>query len=150
MENEIILFARNQKPFDKTWEQWTIEWWQWLLSYPKEINPANPETDQNFAFNNDDVIFLAGVDSYTRPVERTITIPSQKAILFPIINFITSYLENPAIRHEEDLISSTKSNIDDIRLKQVRIDETNINLDYEHRDSRIFLTYIFLRIIFMV
>ena len=60
MENVISLFARNQKPFGKTWEQWTIEWWQWLLSYPKEINPAYPGTGLSFAIHNNNVIFLAG------------------------------------------------------------------------------------------
>jgi hypothetical protein len=133
MENVITLFTRNQKPFGKTWEQWTIEWWQWFLSYPKKINSAYPGTGLNFAFHNNNVIFLAGVDSNIGPVERTITIPSQKAILFPIINFITSYLEDPEIRCDEDLISSTKSNIDDIRIKQVRVDETNILTGNESR-----------------
>ena len=142
MENKITLFSRNQKPFGKTWERWTREWWQWLLSIPKEINPANSRVYQNFVINNN-VIFLAGVDSNTGPVERTIIIPSQKAILFPIINFITSYLEDPEIRSDEDLISFTKSNIDDIRIKQARIDEININADYEHRVfSNIFDLYL--------
>ena len=133
MENEVSLFPRNHKPFGKTWEQWTVEWWRWLFSFPKEINPATSKTDLNFTHITNDVVFLAGVDSNTGPVERTITIPPQKAILFPIINFITSYLEDPSIRSEKDLISSTKSNIDDIVIKQLVVDETNINAGYEHR-----------------
>ncbi|HZL23420.1 MAG TPA: hypothetical protein VFC05_08845 [Nitrososphaeraceae archaeon] len=141
MDNAINFFARNQKPLGKTWEQWTREWWQWLLSYPKEINPAYQGTGLNFAIHNN-VIFLAGVDSTIGPVERNITIPSQKPILFPIINFITSYLEDPKIKCDEDLISSTKSNIDDIRIKQARVDDINITAGYETRVfSNIFTLY---------
>lgn len=143
MENKVAHFSRNENPFGKTWEQWTVEWWQWLLSYPKEINPANSRVNLNFVHNNNDVIFLAGIDSTAiGPVERTITISSHKAILFPIINFITSYLEDPNLRSDEDLLLSTKSNIDDIRIKQVRIGETDINIGDEHRVfSNIFNLY---------
>ena len=66
MTTKFEVFTRQENPFGKTWEQWTIEWWHWLLSIPKQNNPALDETGENFAvnFNNNDnnVIFLAGAD----------------------------------------------------------------------------------------
>ena len=62
MTTKFEVFTRQENPFGKTWEQWTIEWWHWLLSIPKQNNPALDETGENFAvnFNNNDnnVIFF--------------------------------------------------------------------------------------------
>ena len=58
------LFARNEKPFGDSWEQWTTKWWQWLLSIPKDVNPALDNTGELFSLatqdKNSKVIFLPG------------------------------------------------------------------------------------------
>lgn len=137
MSTKFELFTREENPFGKSWEQWTIEWWQWLFSIPKQNNPALDETGENFElnFNNNDnnVIFLAGSDVNRGKIFRTISIPIDKAILFPVINFITSYLENPFLKTEKDLIFSAKSNIDDILLREVELDGIQIQISEKHR-----------------
>src|SRR4051812_33030806 len=90
-----IMYPRNANPFGKTWEEWTARWWQWMLSIPKEQNPGNDKTGSYFNLNQNDpdVLFLAGTHRGSDPAERTIIISTGKAILFPVINFTTSYAE---------------------------------------------------------
>jgi hypothetical protein len=48
-----------------------------------------------------------------------------KAVLFPVINFITSYAEEPSLKTEEALLSYAKSNVDDIAKKEASINNVN-------------------------
>ena len=56
------MYSRDDKPFSKTWEEWTSKWWQWLLSIPKESNPGIDATGEKFDANQNDsdVVFLVG------------------------------------------------------------------------------------------
>ena len=88
--NEVRMYSREEKPFGKTWEEWTAKWWQWLLSIPRDHNPGLDQTGENFDLNQLDpnVLFLAGALAGSGPVERTITINTGKAVLFPVINLL--------------------------------------------------------------
>jgi hypothetical protein len=124
---KVQLYSRNEKPFGQSWEEWTIKWWQWLLSISRNHNPGLDQTGENFNVNQVDpnVLFLAGVLAGSAPVERTITIHPGKAVLFPIINFITSYAEEPSLKSEQELLLCAKSNIDDIAKKEASINGIN-------------------------
>jgi hypothetical protein len=140
--NKIQPYSRNEKPFGKTWEEWTTKWWQWLLSIPRHHNPCLDQYGENFNLNQLDpnVLFLAGSLAGSRPVERTITIHQGKAVLFPIINFITSYADAYALRSEKELLSYAKSNIDDIVKKEVSINGINFNeLENYRVQSKVFV-----------
>ena len=138
--NNIRLYNREDKPFGVTWEEWTARWWQWILSIPKDQNPGNDKTGRNFREQNDPhVLFLAGTHRLSGPAERTVTIPSNKAVLLPVVNFTISFAENPNLKTESDLISHARSNIDDIAKKEVNIDGIKIqNLDKYRVQSSIF------------
>ena len=105
-----ILFGRDVNPFNTTWEDWSIAWWNWLMGIGKADSPANDATGANHNRNqtNQSVFFLAGVTTpfpfkadkgkATRgstdnplPVQRT------KAILFPLINDMETLIEKPAL-----------------------------------------------------
>jgi hypothetical protein len=110
------LFTRTEKPYGYSWEEWTIRWWNWLLSIPKHSNPALDVTGELFSLGTLDkgseVIFLPGnLGGYT---VRTYILPSGKALLIPIINFTTSYSEEPDLKTELDLLSRANKDIDDI------------------------------------
>jgi hypothetical protein len=124
VNSDPVLFGRQERPFGKSWEEWTIEWWQWLLSMPKEISPAIDKTGRKFNLETQDkdceVIFLAGnLGGYT---ERTYVIPAGKALLFPIINYSTSYSEEPQLKTEADLVQRATKDIDDIVEKMAMVD----------------------------
>lgn len=135
------MYSREEKPFGKTWEEWTAKWWQWLLSIPRNHNPGLDQTGENFDLNQLDpnVLFLAGALAGFAPVERTITINTGKAVLFPVINFITSYAEEPSLKSEEALLSHAKSNIDDISKKEANINGVNFtDLEKYRVQSKVF------------
>jgi hypothetical protein len=60
-------------------------WWQWALETPASENPLTDTTGQFAAVNQSDPVwFLAGnIGGIT---VRTITVPSGKALFFPIVN----------------------------------------------------------------
>jgi hypothetical protein len=79
----------------------TVDWWQWLIGQPASTNPA---LDMTGAFAHQgqtgDVFFLAGAvaladNPFSATVQRTVTIPPGKAILFPILNFEFANKDTP-------------------------------------------------------
>ena len=61
-------------------------WWQWALETPASENPLTDTTGQFAAVNQSGrVWFLAGNPGGT--TVRTISVPSGKALFFPIVNF---------------------------------------------------------------
>jgi hypothetical protein len=80
----------HSRPFGKNYGQWGAAWWQWAYSFPADINPV---LDQTGAFSglgqSGPVCFLAG--TFSGAVERTCTIPTGKAVFFPMINVLNDY-----------------------------------------------------------
>lgn len=121
----LEYFSPEDKPYGFSFGDWTAKWWQWVLSIPKESNPGIDETGEKFIMNNDPhVIFLAG--TYGGSAERDYTIPAGKSVLFPIINFTTSYIEEPTLKTESDLKERAKQDIDDIEKKEAIIDGMSV------------------------
>ncbi|HEU4443885.1 MAG TPA: hypothetical protein VFR94_04340 [Nitrososphaeraceae archaeon] len=132
-----FLFSRTETPYGCSWELWTIRWWRWLLSIPKHASPALDPTGELFNLETQDkdceVIFLPG--NLGGSSVRTYVLPSGKALLIPIINFTTSYKEEPFLKTEHDLVCRAKKDIDDIVEKFAEIDgEPIYNLE-EYRVS---------------
>lgn len=79
----------------RTYAEWTVKWWKWALEFPTD-QPNRPHPfidDPNFDVRDGqsgDVWFLAAPNG---TVERTITVPDNKAILFPMANVEVSTLE---------------------------------------------------------
>jgi hypothetical protein len=97
------LYSLEENPFNKSWADWSAEWWKWLLSTPDNISPVNDATGelQHIAQLQPNVIFLAG--THQKKVERACIIPAAKAILFPIATMSASYVEFPNLRTEDEL-----------------------------------------------
>jgi hypothetical protein len=127
------MYGLDEQPFGKSWQDWTTQWWQWFLSIPLESSPAYDESGEKWDINQHDpnVVFLAGTTD--RKVERIVAIPAGKAVLFPVINFTTSYSEDPRFKTESQMIAHAKSNIDDIVKKDVYIDGNSLLISEKHR-----------------
>jgi hypothetical protein len=90
---EDYLYKPDERPFGKTYQEWTADWWNWLVGIQKKINPAN-DPSGNYGKKNQpskDVWFLAG--EVKGKAKRQARIPSDRAILFPVVNFEWSYFE---------------------------------------------------------
>ena len=121
----LELFSPESSPFDKSYSGWTAKWWQWVLAIPKSENPLIDDTGKNSAKNQmGPVWFLAG--TLKGPAERSCTIPADKAILFPVINFEASVAEGDGTT-EEELQARVKFEMDQITDMRVRISGTNID-----------------------
>jgi hypothetical protein len=100
--NSVSVYTSDSKPYGLSYGNWTAKWWTWLMSIPTNVNPASDSSGANCAQNQaGPVWFLAG--STTAKAERSCTIPSGKAILFPIQDAECSYAEYPKLKTESDL-----------------------------------------------
>jgi hypothetical protein len=125
--NEII-YGLDEKPFGKTWSEWTIEWWKWLLSIPEPDNPANDDAGNNSDQKQKGTVwYLAGIkestdnDSTDKP-ERTCTIPSDKAIFFPILCCHASFAVKRHLKTDAELLSYASCITDGMIKLELKID----------------------------
>src|SRR5436309_708111 len=98
------VFAIDSKPYGTPYTEWAGKWHQWLISVPQPLNPATDPTGSNCGQNQTGPVwFLAGTTGGS--AERTCTIPSGKAILFPVISGERDYASYPAAKSEPPLVS---------------------------------------------
>ena len=77
-------------PFGKTFPQWTIEWWKYVMSFECAINPILDDDGQHALVGQyGPVVYLAGTAGGS--ATRLITITRDKLVLFPVINVINDY-----------------------------------------------------------
>jgi PEP-CTERM motif len=109
----------------KTVGEWSAEWWKYILSVPADQNPALDPTGVNANINQQGpVFFLAGTFDGTS-VTRDITIPADKALLFPLVNFVNiSDPSNPET--EEQLRVLVTQQADAVSQLNTSIDGTDI------------------------
>jgi hypothetical protein len=90
------IFPATSRPYGQTYGQWAAAWEIWTFSTPFSICPATDTTGQ-FAYVNQDlsspVFFLAA--DFGGTVVRTVTVPPNKALFFPIVLGVVFYLPGP-------------------------------------------------------
>lgn len=127
-----LLFGPKERPFGHSWRFWTTRWWQWFLSIPKANSPAMDNGDINSIEQpHQKVWFLASTIGGS--VERTVRIPSGKAILFPVINITISNSEDQTLKTDADMISFVRRHMKDIVKKQASIDGMNLSISEDLR-----------------
>jgi len=129
-------FPGNSSPYGLTYGQWTAKWWNWLVSFPdnqenKSLtqNPGQDTSGKSCTLGQTGPVwFLAGSTGKLGPhIVRTCTIPAGKAILFPVVNYECSNLENPgsdlkecAVAHEND-VRDAQATVDGVPLTSSQI-----------------------------
>jgi hypothetical protein len=123
------LFAVDSKPYGSTFGDWSIKWWQWLLSISTQNNPASDQTGKDCAVGQPvkDVWFLAQTTSGSG--ERTCTVPAGRGILLPLATNECSTAEAPALTTESALracavsgneVNSIVAMVDGVKLKDLQ------------------------------
>lgn len=85
----------NEKPYGITYGDWTTKWWQWALSEPQITNPLIDRTGEFCATGQQPPVwFLGGTFGFSK-VDRSCTVPSGVALLFPVYNGECSTAEEP-------------------------------------------------------
>ncbi len=81
------IIPPQAKAQGKSYNEWVVAWWQWVLSIPADRNPL---TDETGAFGGEGqsgpVWFLAG--TFGSSVERTYTVPAGKTLFLPVYVWI--------------------------------------------------------------
>lgn len=129
--SSIVFPPPPHRPYDISYENWSIKWWEWLTSIPKNINPAFDTEGHNSFINQSqmNVWFLAG--TFGGYVERKCTIKFGKALFFPIINIEASFSDTN-VSTENDLISYTEQHIDDIDKNRLEVFVDDLRIDNLH------------------
>lgn len=102
--DDAIFYSKDDVlPQDKTLEVWSAEWWKWLLAISDHVNPVHDTTGelQSIGQPHAEVFFLAG--THSKSVERTVHIPQDRAILFPVMTMSASESEFPDQHTEQQL-----------------------------------------------
>ncbi|HVV70205.1 MAG TPA: hypothetical protein VHI52_01695, partial [Verrucomicrobiae bacterium] len=86
-DNDPGILPPNSRLHGKTYGEWAVAWWQWVMSIPADRNPLNDQTGE-FANEGQSgpVWFLAG--TFGDSVERTYTVPPGKSLFLPVFNCI--------------------------------------------------------------
>jgi len=94
--NNPGVLPPQSHPNGATYGEWAARWWQWAYKQPVDTNPLFDETGAKVANGQSgNVWFLAGVINVSGTAERTATIPTGKALFFPIVNFEADNLAPP-------------------------------------------------------
>jgi hypothetical protein len=87
-------------------EDWTENWWTWVLQAPADTNPQLDETGEWADVDNDGpVYFVAGAFGGTW--ERTFTVEAGKPLLLPVSNLL--YLGTAELSEEASMIEADAS-----------------------------------------
>jgi hypothetical protein len=125
-KNELIIISTNSSPYNISYAEWTARWWQWLFSIPIENNPLMDETGKNCEINQSGPVwFLAGTAG--GECKRECTIPAEKSVLFPVLNYGATFADEPTINTEEELQSLAKREMDIVSDLSVTFDGIKLN-----------------------
>jgi hypothetical protein len=111
--------------------QWTVKWWQWALSIPKESNPLLDKTGTYAGQKqHKDVWFLAGIwaddDEEKIFPKRKCKVPRGRPLLIPILNCEADPIEHPEIRNDQDLLDHVSAQMHKIVKKECFVNEEHI------------------------
>ena len=106
----------------KTIGEWTVDWWQWALGQSSPNDAFSDTTGENAGVNQSGpIFFVAGTTGGS--ATRTFTVPSNKYLLFPLVNVSISNIEDPSLSEQEissqvtmiaDLVDSLEATIDGV------------------------------------
>jgi hypothetical protein len=92
----IQVYDRNEIVEGATYSDWTVNYWQWLVSMEKEENPLlDMDGKSTSEKQTGPVFFCAGVPPDSRGIHRRYAVPSKKAILIPLNVSLATNLQHP-------------------------------------------------------
>lgn len=122
MTQLLYIFPINSRPLGVSFTEWSIKWWQWIASIPKDMNPAYDDTGQfvNLGQRYQNVTFLCQTfeGAKTIPTRRN-TIKSNKYFFLPIMNWIS--VEGIDGKNDDELKAIAKSKMDKIDILELKI-----------------------------
>lgn len=135
------MYPLNSEPLGKPWEEWAALWCNWLLSIPKQVNPALDVTGANSFHNQDNpnVWYLAGSFYNEKTIVRKCKIPKDRSIFFAILDKEDSFAEDLDLTTKEQLKDRAKRSMDKVKHLEASVDGIQLKDLYDYRiQSRYF------------
>jgi hypothetical protein len=73
--------------------EWSARWWQWVISFPMEVNPSFDSSGERCHFGQSGPVFFLA--SSPNSVERSCTVPAGVAIFIPLAHSQCSTTDVP-------------------------------------------------------
>lgn len=130
LELKDLIFGINENPFGLSYSDWTVEWWNWIIQIPKDINPLFDMNGKNAHLNQIDsnVLFLCQtLESSEKIPVRNIKIPKETSVFMPIINWISILHEDG--ENDQELISTARERMNVVKDLQININEIMLTTD---------------------
>jgi hypothetical protein len=78
----------------KTLAEWSAAWWQWIYAQYVTNHPWFDQTGANaYVGQGGPVFYLVGASGATRKLTRSINLPADKYLFFPLINYLNAAAE---------------------------------------------------------
>jgi hypothetical protein len=140
--SHISWFTSDSYPYGLSYGEWTVKWWQWILSTPKSCNPLIDQSGENAAINQptEHVWFLAGKlgsEDKNFPF-RNCSIPAGRSILFPVINCEANPIEYPELKTKEAIIDHVVKDENTIVEKTCSLNDMPLEVQRVKSDPEIF------------
>jgi hypothetical protein len=107
------IYDKNSFPFGYSFGQWSVKWWQWLLSIPKSNNPILDLSGENATIgqSDSDVFFLCqSVEKVNQRPTRNISVRKGTSLFLPVINWVSNFYEDG--HSEMELIKTARRKMD--------------------------------------
>jgi hypothetical protein len=142
MNGFIDCFIPTDRPYGRSYGAWTASWWRWAYSVARNFNPVLDPDGHNAAINqNEPVWFLAGTFGENKKPVRNCTVPTNSAILFPVINYEMNLLERPDFSSKE-LVHHVKADQDDIINLEAIVDHDRVPVHRIRSEPLVFPLFI--------
>jgi hypothetical protein len=123
----------------------SAKWWQWAYSFNSDESPLSDATGERCdKGDKGKVFYLAGTAGLSSgSAERSCTISSKQAILFPVANG-ACLIEHPCLSPKVTDINQLKQEVshfvDLVKFKEASLDGQNIDLSHARSQSPLFKT----------
>jgi hypothetical protein len=103
------IIPPNSKPYGSSYGEWGAEWWKWSLGIPVAAHPFNPDLNLDCSTEQSGQVWFLGSTIVSEQIspeysvaraDRTCSVPSGKAIFFPVLNVECSQLEGNGDTYE--------------------------------------------------
>jgi hypothetical protein len=127
--SSFTIVQPTEKYAGKTYGQWSAAWWRWAANISEPNSPVTDDTGADCAVRQKGPVWFLAGSTGGPTVTRSCTIPSDKAILFPIINAECDTLTPPTIGGTEaQLRACAKGFMDLVTQTSASVDGTAIDL----------------------
>lgn len=130
--SDIDIFPIDSKPHGLSFGNWSIKWWQWISSIPKDNNPALDWTGSRVYEKQNDsrVLFLCQTyEGVKKTPFRRNRISKGISIFMPIINWIS--IMNQDGESDKQLLEIARKRMDVVGPLEITINGITINSGLE-------------------